>query len=386
MARVRANGKAVQDGSKITIPRIGVWHADLIVDTPTAITGKVTISIGDGKFVLEGTADAGATGSFVDTARVSVVGGAGGLGKIAQMKHYGNDPTVGVVLGDLLTTAGETLSPTADQGILKTSLEAWTTMALPIGRIIARLMSVAVADGAWRVLPDGTIWVGRETWPDSGLREPNDYQIESQNDEQQLAVIAVEAPTLRPGFEIGGRRVSYVEYELGPRVLMKTWFGEGEHDEFKAAISSMVKGVLPDIEYRVWYEAKVDHQEGDLVDVDPGNGIVPTMAKVPVRCGPGMSITGLKGGTVLVGWAGGDPSKPRAFAFSPDGSSGTAVWNMDKIFLAGSDGQPTTLGDVVKEINDRIERHIHPCTGGTVSPSPDLAGLPDPRAEHVWVK
>lgn len=383
MARVRANGKAVQDGSKITSPRIGAWHADLVVDTQAPITGKVTISIGDGALTMIGTAEDG--GTFVDTTRVRVVGGAGGLSETASVKHY-SDTTVGLVLGDLLAKGGETLSSTADQGLLGAALEHWTTIALPIGRIIAKLMSVAAPDGAWRVLPDGTVWVGHETWPSSGLRESLDYQLEEQNDEQQYAVLAVEAPTLRPGVTLGDKRVSYVEYELGDRIRIKTWFGDGDHDEFKAAIAGMVKGVLPDIEYRVWYEAKVDHQENDVVDVDPGPGIVPTMAKVPVRCGPGMSITGLTGGMVLVGWAGGDPSKPRAFAFDKDGSGGTAVWNMDKIFLAGADGQPTTLGDVVRANFELVKNHVHPCTGGTVTPSPTLVDLEDPRSEHVFVK
>jgi hypothetical protein len=315
MGLVVVNDLGVLEGSRITLPRAGAWHADLVVDKPDALTGAVSINIGEGTLVLRGTVVRG--GAFVETARVQVVGGADGLSETAEPKHY-TGVSLGLVLGDLLKTAGETLSPTADSSVLARGVEHWTTLGLPIGRIIGRLMSTAAPDATWRVLPDGTVWVGIESWPDSGLAE-SDYEITHQADDQDMAVIGIEVPRLLPGTELGGRRVSVVQYHIDAGIRMEAWFGDGEHDRFKAAIAGAVKGAVPDLEYRVWYEATIDHQAGNLIDVAPDAvDMVPTMGSVPLAFGvPGVSCEGAFGGKALVGWAGGDPSKPRAFAFDP---------------------------------------------------------------------
>jgi hypothetical protein len=343
MGLVLANDSPVLDGSTISVPRVGAWHADLVVDKPDALTGRVAVNIGEGAVVLRGSVAQG--GAFVDTTRVRLVAGAGGLGTIAEPKHY-SGVSLGLVLGDLLSKAGETLSATADSSVLSRPVEHWTTLGLPIGRIIARLMSSVAADAVWRVLPDGTVWVGIETWPDSGLTE-DDYQITHQADEQDMAVVGIEVPRLMPGTTLGGRPVSYVEYKIGPGVRMEAWFGDGEHDRFKAAISGAVKGALPDLEYRAWWEATIDHQAGNTVDLAPDAGeLVPTMGSVPLAFGiPGVTAEGASGGRALVGWAGGDPSKPRAFAFDPEINVTKLVIAAVALFLGAEAGaEPVPMG------------------------------------------
>jgi hypothetical protein len=205
------NGTPVFEGV-ICIPRVGTWTADLSIDRDTAVTGACTLAI-DGGLTLRGTADR--TGVWLGTARLQVVGGANGLGKTARPQHY-RQTTLRAVLADLLATAGERLAASADPTTLALSFPMWATIAQPIGQMVAGLLedSRLSAATAWRVLPDGTLWVGQETWPDSGLVSLTDYQDLAEAPEDGSVELGVEAPQLLPGTTLEGRRVSYVEHRL----------------------------------------------------------------------------------------------------------------------------------------------------------------------------
>lgn len=221
MAFATLNGTPVFEGV-ICIPRVGAWTADLAVDRDTAVTGACTLAI-DGGLTLHGTADR--TGVWLATARLQVVGGGGGLGRTSRPQHY-RHTTLRAVLGDLLATAGENLAASADSVTLALSFPGWATIGQPIGRMIAALLedSRLSVDTAWRVLPDGTVWVGQETWPDSGLADVIDYQDLAEAPEDGTVELGVEAPRLLPGTTLGGRRVSYVEHRLtGDRARTALW-------------------------------------------------------------------------------------------------------------------------------------------------------------------
>lgn len=211
MAFATLKGTPVFQGV-ICIPRVGAWTADVSVDRDTAVTGACTLAI-DGGLNLQGTVAMG--GVWLGTAHLQVVGGANGLGRTARPQHY-RQTTLRAVLGDLLATAGERLAASADPGTLALSLPMWATIAQPIGRMVAALLEDTrlPAATAWRVLPDGTVWVGQETWPDSGLVNLTDYQDLAEAPEEGTVELGVEAPRLLPGTTLGGRRVSYVEHRL----------------------------------------------------------------------------------------------------------------------------------------------------------------------------
>lgn len=211
MAFVTLNGTPVYDGV-ICIPRMGAWTADLAIDQDVAVTGPCTLAI-DGGLTLVGTAER--TGVWLGTARLQVVAGANGLRKMATPRHY-RQTTLRMVLQDLLAAAGERLSGTADATTLALTFPGWATIALPVGIMVAALLddSRIQAAASWRMLPDGTLWVGRETWPDSGLVNLTDYQDLAEQPEDGTLELGVEAPRLLPGTTLGGRRVSYVEHRL----------------------------------------------------------------------------------------------------------------------------------------------------------------------------
>lgn len=221
MALVTANGAGVVS-AVITMPRVGAWHAELVVDSDAGVVGACTLAI-DGGLTLNGTAKR--AGVWQDTTFVRLVGGAGGLGKTARPQHY-RSVSIRTVLQDLARASGELIAATADAAVLATQLVYWTTVAQPVSDVLGRLMAdPRVAGAAWRILPDGTLWVGRESWPDARLADVIDYQRIAEAPHEGKAELGFEAPRLLPGQALGARRVSAVEHTVRDgSVRTLAWF------------------------------------------------------------------------------------------------------------------------------------------------------------------
>jgi hypothetical protein len=181
---------------------------DAVLDTPNQPTGNLVLTI-DGGLLLRGVAFQ--SGPWLQTTYLRMVAGVDGLRKTARPKFY-QGTSARIVLMDLLSAAGETLSSTADASVLSRSLTSWTTIAQPIGSAVAVLAkSLGVS---WRMLSDGTLWIGSETWPDSGLVDGVDFVDIDESPHENRIELGVVAPRLLPGTKIGDRRVSFVEHTI----------------------------------------------------------------------------------------------------------------------------------------------------------------------------
>lgn len=148
---------------RLCLPRVGAWHADVSVDVAgqsADFSGALSLNIDGNTFT--GTRRRG--GTTADVAVMRLVGGAGGLATMATPKSY-SSVTPQVVINDLLSAAGETLSGTVDPSLLGVAWSSWSTPAWPTGAVLAELVSKLGTDVIWRVQPDGTVWLGRESWP-----------------------------------------------------------------------------------------------------------------------------------------------------------------------------------------------------------------------------
>lgn len=202
-ARCTLNGKAVLRG-KLHLPLWGVWHADLEVDTatPLDVGGLATLAFEDG-LQLKGTARrAGVTRDYT---LLRLVGGRGGLRKPCDPRGYGTVP-LQTVLQDVLQQAGEVLSAASGASALQTPLARWQTSNASCGAQVANLAERAGC--AWRILTDGDVWFGQDTWPQVApavdvLREDLHLgRLELAEDTAQLV----------PGSTYAGRQIGYVTH------------------------------------------------------------------------------------------------------------------------------------------------------------------------------
>lgn len=158
MAEVTLSGSAVTRAT-IHLPRVGVWCADVDVDTETAPTGRVSLAV-DGAARWSGTVVAGEV--LHGLWRGRIVGGAGGLRAELPATAY-RLATLADVLADVLAATGETLA--GDAGDLTTSAPLYHRAKGTGAQAVAEL--ARALGHVWRVRADGTLWLGVETWPDA---------------------------------------------------------------------------------------------------------------------------------------------------------------------------------------------------------------------------
>lgn len=192
-------------GGEVLLPRTGIWLASLRLNVIEELPDHVVLDLAD-TFMPAAVVKAELIGGVTEA---RIVGGAGGLGDTARPKHY-QAPLVRHVLADLLRDAGETLATTAGRAALDTSLEAWTTLALPGGALLAALCEVIGNDTNWRLLADGTVWIGAEVWPESGV----DARAIEADGANGASIVGTDIPQLWPGTLLAGRRIDSVGHDL----------------------------------------------------------------------------------------------------------------------------------------------------------------------------
>jgi hypothetical protein len=191
---------------KILMPRTGPWTADLTVIADGPLTGSAVATMGGVDMpchiqrseMLPGKLD------------LRLVGGNGGLGSVARKKHY-KGVTVRQVFHDLLADAGETAAPACEAATLNAPLKAWTSLAVPTGQLLQALVESVDDEVSWRVLYDGKVWIGHETWPAC----PADVRILHADGANASQLLGTDALGIWPGPSIAGRRVDYVVHEIG---------------------------------------------------------------------------------------------------------------------------------------------------------------------------
>jgi hypothetical protein len=178
--------------AEIYIPRVGVWSANFNLDSDSALIGKATIAFGsqtfNGTFERSGPSDNGRV-------RVRVIGGANGLSNLLKPKSYRFAP-IKIPLGDAATDLAETISRESDPSILTFQLRAWSRMSISGGSAIRSLLGTLPQVASWRMLLDGTIWVGYEQWKVSSL---TDFRLLATEPEKGRILISSIDPVVLPG-------------------------------------------------------------------------------------------------------------------------------------------------------------------------------------------
>lgn len=193
-----------------------------MLDSKTAPTGQQTIAAFGG-LSLSGTIVA--TGIFLDSAYIRIVGGSSGASNKVSPSSYQNailrDP-----LSAITSATGDTLSTTISESLLTTILPYWTISDSHASSALDELCFAA--SGAvgqtidWRYLGDGTLWIGVETWPSVSL--PMGSDVIEQSPSGRRYIIGVETPTLIPGVNVSdlGANVVGVDHWIEPNMI-RTW-------------------------------------------------------------------------------------------------------------------------------------------------------------------
>lgn len=358
------NGRAVI-AAEIVLPLTGNWSIDLQLDSTEKLTGEATLDSEGVTFV--GTAVRPVIEGGRSLARI--VGGAGGLHRQLGATNYVNT-TVRGVLSDAIREAGERLSGTSDAGILGAALSRWERAAGEAWEAIAAVVEHAGAN--WRMLADGTIWVGRDTWPEQKLES---VHIDRSN--PAVIELAPERPDLRPGVTFQGEKIRLVVHYLSTKLRTEAYV-QSLADTFAALFAPLRRA----IDYSRLYPARVSRQNADgtvqVVADDPaikGAGL----DKVPIRLGVPGSVLISSGQRVLIGFASGDPSRPFAVSWERDA--------VDELRLGSAVDFVALASKVLVELQSMqtwASTHTHsvPIVGpaGTTPSTPPLVPPPSPNS------
>lgn len=204
----------VLDGA-MSIPRVGAWVIDVTTREQLA-SGPAVIN--DGERDWQGFCSRSTGGiSAVFTARI--VGGSGNLTAEMGPAHW-QSTTLGAVLSSTLTDGGERLSGLIQPAVQAVPLPFWTRSTGTLGAAVAALAGVAGSD--WRVLQDGSVWLGtgRPT-----PANPIDAQPLLMDTDLAIGLIVLspESFSTIPGDLISGLEVQSVRYDLSSTLRARAY-------------------------------------------------------------------------------------------------------------------------------------------------------------------
>jgi hypothetical protein len=192
----------------LTLPRAGVWVADVQVDADEAVTGAVVLADADGR-ELNGTVYRSRL--HVGRVHARILGGAGKLTTAALAAKSYQSASARLVIEDAIADAGEVIDPNSDT--LSTTLDYWTRAgSTPSRTATASLALAQLADKLgfrWRILPNGKVWVGADGSDSVATSEA----IELNRDGAAAAVyLGLDGFALLPGDIFNGERVGRIRY------------------------------------------------------------------------------------------------------------------------------------------------------------------------------
>jgi hypothetical protein len=207
-------------GLRLTRPVMGAWAATVEADYQNSEElFEGVLELKDSKITYRGTSlSAGIVGGV---ARLDLVGGTGGTIKNAPVQHF-HDVTVRTLVDALLRGVGETLDSTSTRAVLQQRLRAWSFVD---ERASIALSTLADRLGCtWRVLPNGNVWFGLDTFPAVDEDLAKTLLELDRDDAAGNVLLAPESLELGPGVTLAGRHVGRVEHTFDRKESLRTTF------------------------------------------------------------------------------------------------------------------------------------------------------------------
>lgn len=309
MSELAINGARVVTGS-VTIPRRGMFTADVSMADAANLTGPVVLTMG--KLRLKGAAFRQAAFGGARSARL--VGGTAGWRKTIKYRSYSHEAGVRLssVIGDAARDAGERVVIASDKVVGTFYVRE---------RAKAERVLHALTDGEWFVDADGVTQVGvtRSSAPITSaftvvtwLGGRGRFEIATDHLEDWTPGRTFTAPTVTGPQTINTVQIS-ADNDGKVRVIVLTETSSAENrilDEVRA----IIRAELPSLTYCAFWEYKIVGVSGTKVDVVPLNpgGIMPPISAVPPMPGLlGETVTPTVGKTCIVAFLNGSPTQPR---------------------------------------------------------------------------
>ena len=312
-----ANSPILQ--ARITIPQFGIWHGDAELDGDTAVTGDVTLTIGD--LTMQGHAFRSAP--FVGRRRVRIVGGHGGWSTPVPAQAYYEPSGIPIshVLGDVANACGETLTLASDP-------RPWTRYVretMPGARALNQILGQS-----WWIDTDGSTKNAARATGDIS----SSFQIENFDGGTGLFTIAVDSiADWMPGRTFSAPTVTTVQTISsvtivldGPRARLEVETNTSAldvGDRLTRDFLALVRETMPSLTFLGTYEYAV-RSDGGLDPVDLSIGL-PSITNVDARI-PLATVTLKPGDSVRVRFADGRPWRPE-LCDAPASSTAITVGN-----------------------------------------------------------
>ncbi len=317
-------------GGELSMPREWNWTGHLELGENAAPTGAVVLELarqGAAPVLFKGTVAWGDT--WQGRQKIVIRGGAGGLDTPLPFREYlaGKVPVQAQQLvADVVKLAGEQLAAGALDSLAGLGARRWSRAE---GTEASRALTTICSyfGRTWRVLDDGTIWVGVETWP--AVPDTLAAFLEDRDGDAITDHAAPDVALLRPGVTAFGKHVERVTYTISgdgaPRVVL---LYRSDVDDFGRA----VRRVATTDPYALSYAAMVRAQNADgTLELEVDSADFPELRSVPYRSTNG-TAEGFGGGeSVIVAFLGGredgayawgamrDPAATNALALVGDG-------------------------------------------------------------------
>jgi hypothetical protein len=272
------------------------------------------------------------------------------------------------------------LSNTIAPSFLGLNLTAWSVFGgNSVRRNLRALLDITGPDLSLRMLSDGTMWIGTETWPTSSAT----FDVMNRDPTDGSYFLGVESPFIEPGMDLPG--VGHVGQVMDTiesgRLRSQIWVDFPDEDRGTgAATQTLAQQALAGVDYYATYLCQVVAQSEDLttVDISPvgerNQERLGGLQRVPVRVGTGAKVQFTLGSTVLLGWDGGNPEGPYVCCGINSDRALKWIANADEVQLGSTtmalsaegqltiDGQPIKLNGgtkAVARVGDGTTGHTH---------------------------
>jgi hypothetical protein len=319
-------------------PRNGEWYCDLDLDQEDIPSGKIKFVLDDIEFT--GTVEPENSGTDGSRAKCTLMAGNGRIRQPVKAHSYSGagGVKVGTIVRDILKDCGEDLSDLSDGPTLEKKLPRWHIIeGIPAATALSHLAKFS--DSSWRMLRDGTVWFGAETWPEV---EPEGTLVDQRWSDGRVE-LAAEKPNMVPGTIYQGQRIEQVVHRYGEKLRTEI------HTSAESSIlDKALKAEQQEIDYSREYPCKVVTQNTDgTLQLLPDDEIMRArgLDHVPIIYGiPGMKALVKNGARCDLTFAAGDPSRPRVTGWEYDPDKVTLITSVDGTQAVARQGDLVQIG------------------------------------------